>query len=66
MIQAIRNFLGNNDAGQDLAEYCLLVAMLALVAFGILYKVGGGLDGIWASLNAGVSTANSTARTPAH
>jgi len=68
VVRAIWKFLRNNDAGQDLAEYCLLTALIALVAMGILYHMAGGIDGIWGSVNASINggTVSSTARTPAH
>lgn len=57
-----------DEFGQDLAEYCLLTALLALVALGILYHMAGGMDGIWAGINSSIagSSVGSTARTPAH
>ncbi|MDR3703594.1 MAG: hypothetical protein P4L56_28350 [Candidatus Sulfopaludibacter sp.] len=39
------------ESGQDLAEYCLLTALLALIALGIIVHVSGGLQGIWGSAN---------------
>jgi Flp pilus assembly pilin Flp len=46
VLRAIRALL-HNDLGQDLAEYCLLTALLALIALGILYHVSGGMQGLW-------------------
>lgn len=68
MFRAFRTSPRKNDLGQDLAEYCLLTALLAMVALGILYHFSGGMDGIWGSVNAKGppgSTISSTARTPA-
>ena len=73
MFQTVRRFLHNHDLGQDVAEYCLLTALLALIALGIFYRVAGGMDGIWGSVNStlaagnahnGAGTNTSTSRTP--
>jgi Flp pilus assembly pilin Flp len=71
--RTIWTFLRKNDLGQDVAEYCLLTALLALVALGIFYHAVGGMDGIWGSVNATLAAGNannsagtttSTAHTP--
>jgi Flp pilus assembly pilin Flp len=51
VLRAIRNFLYRNDRGQDVAEYCLLTALIALVALGIFYRVAGGVGGLWGTAN---------------
>lgn len=33
--------------GQDLAEYCLITALVALVAAAILFKISGGMQNLW-------------------
>jgi Flp pilus assembly pilin Flp len=63
------------ESGQDLAEYCLLTALLTLAAAAILVQASGGIQAIWGTANSSlvagntsVSTANGTAspaRTPA-
>ena len=58
MFRSIWKFLRKNDLGQDLAEYCLLTAMLTLIALGILFRVAGGMDGIWGSMNTTLATGN--------
>ena len=45
-----------DEDGQDLAEYCLLMAFIALVALGLILKTSGGIQGIWASTNATLAT----------
>ena len=40
-----------DEQGQDLAEYCLLAALVALVALGIVVHVSGGMRGLWAGAN---------------
>ncbi|HMD71793.1 MAG TPA: hypothetical protein VKF41_10645 [Bryobacteraceae bacterium] len=67
MLRTILKFLRKDERGQDLAEYCLLTALLALVALGIIYHAAGGIDGIWGSVNTSVASGNSghsPARTP--
>jgi Flp pilus assembly pilin Flp len=54
-------FLREEDSGQDLAEYCLITALIALVALGIFWHVSGGLQGMWTSLNNSLSAGNSGA-----
>jgi Flp pilus assembly pilin Flp len=39
------------ERGQDLAEYCLLTALVALVALGIVIHFAGGFQAIWNSAN---------------
>jgi len=64
----LRN-IRTEDSGQDLAEYCLLTALLALVAAGIFVQASGGIQALWgtanASLIAGNSATASQAGTPA-
>jgi Flp pilus assembly pilin Flp len=45
------------EVGQDLSEYCLLLALVILVAVGIFVKVSGGAQSLWTSAN---STLTST------
>src|ERR1035437_758972 len=54
VIAVLRSFLKavhSEDRGQDLAEYCLLTALVALVAVGILIQVSGGMQAVWNSAN---------------
>lgn len=39
--------------GHGLAEYCLIIALMALAALGLYLRVSGGVEDLW-------STANST------
>lgn len=63
------------ELAHDLAEYCLLTALVALIALGIIWHTAGGIDGIWGGANSTLATGNSgnttgagagTASTPAH
>ena len=59
MLHALTGFF-RREEGQDLADYCLLTALVALVAAGILFHVSGGLDSLWTNANHDLNTANST------
>ena len=37
--------------GQDLAEYCLLTALVALIGAGMLIHLSGGMQAVWAGAN---------------
>jgi Flp pilus assembly pilin Flp len=54
-----------SELGQDLAEYCLITALIALVACGILYKVSGGMQGIWTTANTTLAANPQPAGSPA-
>ncbi|HEX3748314.1 MAG TPA: hypothetical protein VHW09_30505 [Bryobacteraceae bacterium] len=52
---AITRFLREEESGQDVAEYCLITAFIALVALGIFWHVSGGLQGMLTSINSSIS-----------
>ncbi len=52
--------LQSEDRGQDLSEYCLLTALIALVALGIIIQLSGGMQAVWGGANASL-TAGSAA-----
>ena len=58
MLRAIYHFL-KNDQGQDVAEYCLITALIVLVALGIFWHVSGGIQGMWDSANTTLVAGNS-------
>jgi Flp pilus assembly pilin Flp len=64
VIRRIAAFVCRNDFGQDLAEYCLITALIALVALGIFWHVTGGLQGMWNSMNASIQSGNTTGTAP--
>ena len=68
-IRAFLRSIRAEESGQDLAEYCLLTALLALVAAGIFVQASGGIQAIWGTANtsliAGNSATASQAGTPA-
>lgn len=54
------NFSGwsRDERGQGLAEYCLITALIALVALGIFWHVSGGLQGGWGTANTALASGN--------
>jgi pilus assembly protein Flp/PilA len=49
--------LSNREEGQDLLEYALLVALIALVAFGAVELAGGSVNDIFSAIAGSLSTA---------
>jgi Flp pilus assembly pilin Flp len=62
MIRAISGFF-RREEGQDLAEYCLLTALVALVAGGILLHLSGGLGGLLTGGSQNLNAAKTTVET---
>lgn len=56
----IRNFI-NDEQGQDLIEYTLLMAFVALASAALFLGAGGNISGVWTSGNGQLSTANTSA-----
>ena len=56
----VRNFW-NEDQGQDLIEYTLLLAFVALASAALFIGAGGNLSGIWSSTNSQLAAANTSA-----
>jgi Flp pilus assembly pilin Flp len=65
MFRAIMSVFRKEDRGQDLSEYCLMTALIALVALGIFVHVSGGFQNIWASGNSTLVAGNTAATTNA-
>ena len=59
VLRSLWKSLQTSERGQDLAEYCLLTALVALVALAIIWHAAGGIDGIWGSANSTLATGNS-------
>lgn len=55
----IKNFL-HNEQGQDLIEYTLLMAFVALASAALFLGAGGNISGVWTSGNSQLSTANTS------
>ena len=60
MKQTIKNFL-HDEQGQDLIEYTLLMAFVALASAALFLGAGGNISGVWTSGNTQLSTANTSA-----
>ncbi|WP_180538343.1 Flp family type IVb pilin [Nevskia soli] len=59
------NFLNNfwqEEEGQDLVEYSLLLAFIALAAIGVLTNVSKSVNGLWTTVNSSLTNANSVAK----
>ena len=53
--------LFNDEQAQDLIEYTLLLAFVALAAAALFTNVGSSISGIWGSANTEVTNAAATA-----
>ena len=56
----LRNFW-NDEQGQDLIEYTLLMAFVALASAASFLGAGGSIKGIWNVSNSQLAAANSSA-----
>jgi pilus assembly protein Flp/PilA len=54
----LRAKLGRNESGQDLLEYALLVALIALVSVGVITSAGTGVQSIFTDISAELTKAN--------
>jgi Flp pilus assembly pilin Flp len=57
-MNSLRNFW-NDDQGQDLIEYSLLMAFVALASAALFLTAGGSVKGIWSASNSQLTAANS-------
>ena len=53
----LRNFW-NDEQGQDLIEYTLLLAFVALASAALFLGAGGAVKGIWTTTNSNLIAAN--------
>jgi Flp pilus assembly pilin Flp len=53
----LRNFC-NDEHGQDLIEYTLLMAFVALASAALFLGAGTSIKGIWTTTNTQLATAN--------
>ncbi len=60
MMQLLKNFLAD-DSGQDLIEYSLLMAFVALASAALFLGAGGSIAGIWSTTNSQLVAANAQA-----
>ncbi len=56
----LRNFW-NEEQGQDLIEYTLLMAFVALASAALFIGAGGSIKGIWGATNSQLAAANTAA-----
>jgi Flp pilus assembly pilin Flp len=54
---AILKQFWNAEEGQDLIEYTLLLAFVALASAGLFISAGGNISGIWKSANSTLENA---------
>lgn len=53
--------LWKDEAGQDLIEYTLLMAFVALASAALFIGAGGSIQGIWSVTNSQLAAANTQA-----
>jgi Flp pilus assembly pilin Flp len=56
MVRSIAKLFFKDELGQDLAQYCLLTALLVLIGLGIFIHLSGGMQAIWGSANTTLSS----------
>ena len=56
----LKSFL-NDEQGQDLIEYTLLLAFVALASAALFIGAGNSVQGIWTATNSQLSSANLSA-----
>jgi pilus assembly protein Flp/PilA len=56
LINFVKSF-SNQEDGQDLLEYALLVALIALIAIGAVQMAGGAVNDIFAAIAAQLGAA---------
>ena len=56
-MNALKNFW-NDEQGQDLIEYTLLMAFVALASAALFLGAGGSIKGIWSTTNSQLEAAN--------
>jgi Flp pilus assembly pilin Flp len=64
MINTLKNLWQQED-GQDLVEYSLLLSFIALAAIGVLTNVSKSISGLWTTVNSSLTNANSVAKSGA-
>jgi len=56
----LKQFL-QDEQGQDLIEYTLLLAFVCLASAALFISAGGSVSGIWTAANSQLSAANTSA-----
>jgi Flp pilus assembly pilin Flp len=57
MINSILKAFWQEEEGQDLVEYSLLLAFIALAAIALLSSAGGSVSNIWGQINTSLTSA---------
>jgi Flp pilus assembly pilin Flp len=60
-IEMVLKHFANDESGQDLIEYTLLMAFVALASAAIFINAGGSIAGIWGSANSQLANASISA-----
>ena len=60
MKKTLLHFLAD-DRGQDLIEYTLLLAFVALASAALFLGAGGSIAGVWGTSNSQLAAANTSA-----
>jgi Flp pilus assembly pilin Flp len=58
LLNALVRLLRKDEKGQDLSEYCLLTALVALVGLGIFLFASGGVHNLWTTANTTLANGN--------
>jgi Flp pilus assembly pilin Flp len=61
MITAMLKRFWQEEEGQDLVEYSLLLAFIALAAVGLLSGTRTTISGLWSTINSTLASASTTA-----
>jgi Flp pilus assembly pilin Flp len=61
MSNMIKRFV-REEQGQDLVEYTLLLAFVALASAALFISAGGSIGGIWTQANSRLDAANTAAQ----
>jgi Flp pilus assembly pilin Flp len=57
LISRIRDFISRDEQGQDLIEYTLLLAFVALASAALFISAGGSINTIWSIANSQLNAA---------
>jgi Flp pilus assembly pilin Flp len=60
-MKILMNEFLKDDSGQDLIEYTLLMAFVALASAALFIGAGGSIKGIWTATNSQLEAANTSA-----
>jgi Flp pilus assembly pilin Flp len=61
MINPALHAFWNGEEGQDMVEYSLLLAFIALAAVGLLSGIKTQLSGLWSTISSTLSSTNTAA-----